>query len=119
MREQENAAIVRAVFKRRAVEDDNNIGGSFEQCTFHHVNASGVYFTRPMLDNSKTIWGPAPWTWPIAGVTGATTVGIYGSHTHVVPVPINGPHAGDRLLIVFVSVPNGGLRPWVLGWSAI
>jgi hypothetical protein len=118
MRPQENNALARVVFNRRAVEDDNNIGGRFEQCQFHHISAAGVFFTRPMYDNNKTIWGPAPWTWPAAGVTGATAVSTFGTHTHVTPVPTNGPVAGDLLLVVFVAVPNGGLRPWVLGWSA-
>lgn len=116
MRQQENAAMARAFFKRRAVEDDSNIGGSFEECKFHHEDSTGVYFTRPMLDNNKTICGPAPWTWPGAGVTGAATAGT--AHTHTVPVPTNGPVSGDRLLIAFVTVPNGGSRPWVLGWSS-
>ena len=110
--------MARAIFKRRAVEDDNNIGGSFEECTFHHFNSKGIYFTRPMLDNKATIWGPAPWTWPADNTTGPTAVSTFGTHTHDMPVPTNGPIAGDRLLVVFVAVPNGGLRPWVLGWSA-
>lgn len=116
MRKYEDAAMARAFFKRRVVEDDNNIGGSFEECKFISADDSGVYFTRPMLDDSSTRWGPAPWTWPALGVTGAASAGT--AHTHSVPVPTNGPQAGDRLLVVFVTVPNGGLRPWVIGWSA-
>jgi hypothetical protein len=116
MRKQENAAIVRAVFKRRAVEDDNNMGSTFEQCSFLYSNEDGVYFTRPMLDNSKTKWGPAFWTWPADNTTGPASTGT--AHTHDMPVPTNGPSAGDRLLIAFVTVPNGGAQPWVLGWAA-
>lgn len=116
MRKQENAAMARMFFNRRAVEDDGNIGGSFEECTFHHANSDGAFFTRPMLDNKETIWGPAPWTWPADNTTGLPSAGT--SHTHDIPIPPNGPVAGDRLLVVFVTVVNGGRRPWVLGWSA-
>jgi hypothetical protein len=117
MRQLENAAMVRTIFGRRAVEDDNNAGASFEQCTFHHLGDLGVYFTRPMLDNNKTIHGPAVWTWPADNTTGPTAVSTFGTHTHDMPTPTNGPSAGDRLLIAFVTVPNGGSEPWVLGWS--
>lgn len=116
MRKLENNALVHTIFGRRAVEDDSNIGASFEQCTFHHLSDAGVYFTRPMLDNGKTIHGPAALTWPADNTTGAASAGT--AHTHDMPVPTNGPVVGDNLLVAFVTVPNGGAVPWVLGWSS-
>lgn len=116
MRKYENAAMARAIFKRRAVEDDNNIGGSFEECKFLSADESGVYFTRPMYDNNATKWGPAPMMWPADNTTGAASAGT--AHTHDMPVPTNGPQTGDRLLVVFAVVANGGSRPWVIGWSS-
>jgi hypothetical protein len=105
----------RAFFGGRPTEDVDNIGARFEQCTFVRVDDSGVYFTRPMLDANKTIWGPAPWTWPADNTTGDASAGT--NHTHDVPVASNGPAAGDRLLVAFLTVPNGGSQPWVLGWA--
>jgi hypothetical protein len=117
MRPRQSAKLNHRIFGTRATEDDEHIGARFEECAFHHIDADGIYFTRPMYDNKKTVYGPAPYTWPAAGVTGATSVSTFGTHTHTEPIPTPAPMAGDRLLIAWVTTLTGGFRPWVLGWS--
>lgn len=78
------------------------------------ITAQGIYFTIKDWDNSKHEFGPAPYTW--SRHTTVTDTGSYAPvlHTHVVPIPADGPAAGDRCLVVFVG---GGVEdPWVIGW---
>ena len=112
------ASIARSVFHTREVDDTAHIGGHFEECKVHHINGNDLYFTRPMFDNNKTVYGPAPFAWPQATVTGATSVSTFGTHTHTEGVPPQIPVPGDRVLIAWVRSITGGFRPWVLGWSA-
>jgi hypothetical protein len=112
------AALELAIFRTRSGDTTGNTGGEFEECKVHHVDATGLYFTRPMFDNNVSLWGPAPYTWPAVGVTGATAVSTFGTHTHSEPTPSNGPDAGDRVLIAWVAASIDGLRPWAIGWDA-
>ena len=113
----QSAALSRSIWHTRATEDSAHIGARFEECKFHHIDSLGIYFTRPMYDNNKTMWGPAPYTWPIAGVTGATAVSTFGTHTHTEPIPAPAPTTGDRVLVAWATTLTGGFRPWVLGWA--
>jgi hypothetical protein len=117
MKPQEAATLGHIIFKTRATEDDEHIGARFEECAFHHIDSLGIYFTRPMYDNKKTVYGPAPYTWPEAGVTGAASTGT--AHTHTEPIPSPAPTVGDRVLVAWVITLTRGFRPWVIGWSAV
>jgi hypothetical protein len=87
-------------------------GGIIEECVVVSIGPGGVTFTRPDLDKSKHTFGPIPYTWPVAGVTGP---GGTGPHTHTIPVPANQPVAGDRLLVVWVGADWS--RGWAIGWA--
>lgn len=100
----------------RPTEDNDRVGARFEECKVHHLTINGLYFTRPMFDNNKTVYGPASYTWPVDGTTGGASAGT--AHTHDEPVPTNGPRVGQRCLIAWAVTVRGGMVPWVLGWSA-
>ena len=110
--------LAHSIHGTRSGENTDHSGGQFEECVVHHTDSTGLYFTRPMFDKNKTIYGPAPYAWPGVGVTGATAVSTFGTHTHTTPVPTTSPIAGDKVLIVWAVMAMGGFRPWVIGWSA-
>lgn len=109
------ASIAHSIFGVRSGEDTGESNGQFEECKVHHINSDGLYFTRPMYDKNVTVYGPAPYTWPLAGVTEFDT-GL--THTHALDIPATAPVKGDRVLIAWVASFEGGMRPWVLGWDA-
>ena len=118
MRPRQSATLARMIFHTRDTEDELHIGGKIEECRVHHTDTNGLYFTRPMFDSDKTIYGPVQYAWPPLGVTGATAVSTFGTHTHSEPIPVGAPDTGDVVLIIWAVMLQGGYRPWVVGWIA-
>lgn len=119
---QQSAGLQTAIFgtRHQALES----GASFEECVVHHVDASGIWFTRPDFDNNATMFGPAPFTWesvvldsgpdsyPQPWDTDVTVCTV--PHSHQIPFTINEPQKGDRLLICWLGARQG--NPWAIGW---
>jgi hypothetical protein len=107
----QSSGLQRAIFGTRGSTPAAN--GSVEECKIHHVDGTGCYFTRPDFDHDKHVFGPAPYAWTTANVTGAAGT---GPHTHSVSVPGGAPVSGDRCLVVWAGVVGGQTKPWVVSW---
>lgn len=97
------------IFLGKPFDGEDKGEAEFAEGKITSISLAGIMFTIPTYDESKYVWGPAPYP---AWMDKPTNDGGTGAsaHTHVMV----GPQVGDRCLILF---PTGTtIDPWVIGW---